>query len=78
MAVNSSATSLQNVLMQLRKCCNHPYLLQAPMDPQGDIIIDERLVEAGGKLQLLDRLLNKLQKGGHKVLIFCQVNLYLQ
>jgi len=28
MAVNSSATSLQNALMQLRKCCNHPYLLQ--------------------------------------------------
>ena len=26
--VNDKATSLQNILMQMRKCCNHPYLFQ--------------------------------------------------
>ena len=26
--VNEKATSLQNVVMQMRKCCNHPYLFQ--------------------------------------------------
>jgi SNF2 family DNA or RNA helicase len=37
--VNGKATSLNNVLMQLRKCCNHPYLLQVrrkQMDGQID------------------------------------------
>jgi SNF2 family DNA or RNA helicase len=26
--VNNAATSMQNVLMQMRKNCNHPYLFQ--------------------------------------------------
>mmetsp|Transcript_38745 Transcript_38745/g.91462 ORF Transcript_38745/g.91462 Transcript_38745/m.91462 type:complete len:830 (+) Transcript_38745:103-2592(+) len=72
-AVNDKASSMQNVLMQMRKCCNHPYLFQAPLDPSGNIIIDERLVQAAGKLQLLDRMLTKLKETGHKVLIFCQM-----
>lgn len=29
-AVNKSSTSLQNILMQMRKNCNHPYLFQVP------------------------------------------------
>mmetsp|Transcript_64260 Transcript_64260/g.151270 ORF Transcript_64260/g.151270 Transcript_64260/m.151270 type:complete len:817 (-) Transcript_64260:169-2619(-) len=65
--------SLENMMMQMRKCCNHPYLFQAPLDPSGNIIIDERLVQAAGKLQLLDRMLTKLKETGHKVLIFCQM-----
>lgn len=71
--VNGKATSLNNVLMQLRKCCNHPYLLQAPMDPMGNIIVDERLASSCGKLKLLDRMLGCLKSGGHRVLIFCQM-----
>src|SRR5690606_3944823 len=27
---------LTNVFMQLRKCCNHPYLLDYPLDESGD------------------------------------------
>jgi SNF2 family DNA or RNA helicase len=48
-------------------------LLQAPHDPSGAIVVDERLPQAAGKLQLLDRMLKVLKDGGHKVLIFCQV-----
>lgn len=25
--------SMQNMVMQLRKCCNHPYLLEYPLSP---------------------------------------------
>ncbi|KAJ1490316.1 SNF2 family N-terminal domain-containing protein, partial [Baffinella frigidus] len=72
-AVNKSSTSLQNILMQMRKNCNHPYLFQAPQDPMGNVVVDERLVKAAGKLQLLDRILKVLRKDNHKVLIFCQM-----
>lgn len=24
---------LQNIMMLLRKCCNHPYLIEYPLDP---------------------------------------------
>lgn len=63
---------LLNILMQLRKCCNHPYLFDGvedrTLDPFGD-----HLVTNCGKLALLDRLLPRLQKDGHRVLIFSQM-----
>ena len=49
-------TALLNIVMQLRKACNHPYLFPNVEDrtlpPLGD-----HLVTAAGKLVLLDRLL---------------------
>ena len=68
-------TRLQNVLMQLRKCCNHPYLFDWPVDEAGNETVDDILVNASGKMQLLDRILNELIKvqGDHKVLIFSQM-----
>ncbi|XP_042457566.1 probable ATP-dependent DNA helicase CHR12 isoform X1 [Zingiber officinale] len=61
--------SLQNLSMQLRKCCNHPYLFV------GDYNMwqKEQIVRASGKFELLDRLLPKLQKSGHRVLLFSQM-----
>lgn len=53
--LKAKGTSLQNQLMQLRKVCNHPYLLEWPMDSNGHEIIDEKLIQSAGKLQLLDR-----------------------
>ncbi|XP_061083992.1 lymphoid-specific helicase isoform X1 [Conger conger] len=65
---------LQNILMLLRKCCNHPYLIEYPLDPATqDFLIDEKLVEASGKFLVLDRMLPELRKRGHKVLIFSQM-----
>ena len=71
--VNKAATSMQNVMMQMRKNCNHPYLFQAPTDALGNIVVDERVVEWCGKLKLLDRALKQLYSAGHKTLIFCQM-----
>lgn len=55
---------LNNVLMQLRKCCNHPYLFEWPVDQSGTEVVDDILIEASGKLQLLDRILVNLKKEG--------------
>ncbi|KAL6343419.1 hypothetical protein AAG906_024784 [Vitis piasezkii] len=67
---SGKSKSLQNLSMQLRKCCNHPYLFV------GDYNIwqkKEEMVRASGKFELLDRLLPKLQKAGHRVLLFSQM-----
>ncbi|XP_040906589.1 lymphoid-specific helicase [Toxotes jaculatrix] len=65
---------LQNILMLLKRCCNHPYLVEYPLDPATqEFKIDEQLVQSSGKFLILDRLLPALKKRGHKVLIFSQM-----
>ncbi|XP_076936317.1 putative ATP-dependent DNA helicase CHR12 isoform X2 [Bidens hawaiensis] len=61
--------SLQNLSMQLRKCCNHPYLFTG----EYNIWRKEEIVRASGKFELLDRLLPKLHRAGHRVLLFSQM-----
>lgn len=68
---NVRKTSLLNTLMQLRKCINHPYLFDG-VEPE-PFKMGEHLVEASGKLQLLDAMLPFLKKRGHRVLIFSQM-----
>ncbi|PPR04302.1 hypothetical protein CVT24_013375 [Panaeolus cyanescens] len=64
---------LQNVVMQLRKICSHPFLFDWPIDPKTrEPILGEDLVNASGKMMVLDRLLRELFKRGHKVLLFSQ------
>eukprot|EP00741_Cyanophora_paradoxa_P019850 tig00000217_g19158.t1 len=66
--------SLQNIIVQLRKICNHPYLVgtkEGPVDDAREYPIDDDLIRSSGKLELLDRVLPKLQRGGHRVLLFC-------
>ena len=59
---------LRNILMLLRKCCNHPYLLEYPLDPATQQFkIDEELVSCSGKMKILDQLLKGLRSRGHKV-----------
>nr|XP_021488001.1 chromodomain-helicase-DNA-binding protein 1-like isoform X2 [Meriones unguiculatus]XP_021488002.1 chromodomain-helicase-DNA-binding protein 1-like isoform X2 [Meriones unguiculatus] len=62
---------LQNILVQLRKCVDHPYLFDG-VEPE-PFEIGEHLIEASGKLHLLDRLLAFLYSGGHRVLLFSQM-----
>jgi SNF2 family DNA or RNA helicase len=116
----SNAPSLMNVMMELRKCCNHPYLVKGAedriladaaakltgkadadkadadkadadkagadnmdadkMDADGEEVqIDyqklfaEQLVKSSGKMVLMEKLLQKLFDGGHKVLVFSQM-----
>ncbi|KAK3554199.1 hypothetical protein QTP70_020085 [Hemibagrus guttatus] len=65
---------LQNILMLLKRCCNHPYLIEYPLVPgTQEFKIDEQLVETSGKFLILDRMLPELKKRGHKVLIFSQM-----
>ncbi|QRV95940.1 lymphoid-specific helicase [Ceratobasidium sp. AG-Ba] len=63
---------LQNVVMQLRKVCSHPYLFDWPADEDNELIVDEGLVKKSGKMLLLERMLDALLARGHKVLIFSQ------
>uniref|UniRef100_A0A8C8XR46 Helicase, lymphoid specific n=1 Tax=Panthera leo TaxID=9689 RepID=A0A8C8XR46_PANLE len=65
---------LQNIMMLLRKCCNHPYLIEYPIDPvTQEFKIDEELVTNSGKFLILDRMLPELKSRGHKVLLFSQM-----
>ncbi|KAK3828451.1 MAG: SNF2 family N-terminal domain-containing protein [Benniella sp.] len=64
---------LMNVVMQLRKVCNHPFLFDWPIDPKTHMpVLSEDLLNASGKMLLLNRLLDALLTRGHKVLIFSQ------
>ena len=63
---------LLNIVMQLRKVCNHPYLFQGA-EPGPPYVEGEHLIENSGKMVLLDRLLPRLEQGGHRCLIFSQM-----
>lgn len=72
-AGKSEKMRLLNILMQLRKDCNHPYLFDGaeagpPYDP--DL---KHLVKACGKMMVLDKLLDKLETQGSRVLVFSQM-----
>lgn len=73
---------LINVVMQLRKVCNHPFLIAGVEDKETSTAKTNeeylnKLIQASGKLVLVDKLLPKLQAGGHKVLIFSQMKMVL-
>ncbi|KAJ8782410.1 hypothetical protein J1605_010118 [Eschrichtius robustus] len=63
---------LLNILMQLRKCCNHPYLFDGA-EPGPPYTTDMHLVTNSGKMVVLDKLLPKLKEQGSRVLIFSQM-----
>jgi SNF2 family DNA or RNA helicase len=54
---NAFGSSLSNKLMQLRKCCLHPYLIDWPSDENQQVLVDEDLISHSGKIQVLDKLL---------------------
>ena len=69
--------SLLNIVMQLKKCCNHPYLLQAAQEEApltaNRMYEGNALIKSCGKLDLLHKMLLKLKETGHRVLIFSQM-----
>uniref|UniRef100_A0A673I756 Chromodomain-helicase-DNA-binding protein 1-like n=1 Tax=Sinocyclocheilus rhinocerous TaxID=307959 RepID=A0A673I756_9TELE len=69
-----SKSGFLNVMMELKKCCNHCYLIKSPEDEfynrQEGL---QHLIRSSGKLILLDKLLVRLKERGHRVLIFSQM-----
>jgi len=63
--------SLMNLMMQLRKICDHPYLFLNSSSYINDI--NDNIFRSSGKFELLDRILPKLFAFKHRVLIFCQM-----
>ncbi|AOA62227.1 Isw1b complex ATPase subunit [Komagataella phaffii CBS 7435] len=68
-----SKTRLLNIVMQLRKCCNHPYLFEGA-EPGPPFTTDEHLVFNAQKMKVLDKLLKRKKEQGSRVLIFSQMS----
>lgn len=68
----SNKTQMLNLLMQLRKTCNHPYLFDG-VEPGPPYVEGFHMVEASGKMVLLHKLLPKLFSQGSRVLLFSQM-----
>uniref|UniRef100_A0A7S0M6D0 Uncharacterized protein n=1 Tax=Cryptomonas curvata TaxID=233186 RepID=A0A7S0M6D0_9CRYP len=63
---------LLNIVMQLRKCSNHPYLFEG-QEPGPPFVEGEHLINNSAKLRVLDRLLDKCKEEGSRVLVFSQM-----
>ncbi|KAK6437139.1 transcriptional regulator [Oleoguttula sp. CCFEE 5521] len=65
---------LSNMLMQLRKLCNHPFVfdeVEKTISPE--TFTNDLIWRSAGKFELLDRVLPKFQATGHRVLMFFQM-----
>ncbi|CAK7211793.1 transcriptional regulator [Sporothrix curviconia] len=70
----TNARGLSNIIMQLRKLCNHPFVfdeIETVMNPQS--ISNDLLWRTAGKFELLERILPKYKATGHRVLMFFQM-----
>ncbi|VDK67509.1 unnamed protein product [Anisakis simplex] len=74
--VKGSINGFVNLIMELKKCCNHASLVRAydyyEDNAQARL---QQLLKSSGKLILLDKLLCRLHETGHRVLIFSQMRL---
>ena len=72
-----SQMSLLNIIMELKKCSNHPYLFpkasfEAPKLMNGSYE-GEALIKSSGKFLLMQKMLVRLKEHDHRVLIFSQM-----
>ncbi|EFX02516.1 chromatin remodeling complex subunit [Grosmannia clavigera kw1407] len=67
-------SSLNNILMQLRKCLCHPFIYNDAIEEKtvDQATMVQNLVEASSKLVLLRIMLPKLKARGRRVLLFSQ------
>ncbi|MGH0182890.1 UNVERIFIED_CONTAM: hypothetical protein FKN15_010821 [Acipenser sinensis] len=70
-----STSGFLNIVMELKKCCNHGYLIkqQEENETQSQSEHLQNLIRSSGKLVLLDKLLTRLRERGNRVLIFSQM-----
>ncbi|KAL1755607.1 SNF2 family N-terminal domain-containing protein [Schizophyllum commune] len=73
-ANGNSNISLLNIVMELKKAANHPFLFDgAELRSDDNEATLKGLVMNSGKMVLLDKLLARLRQDGHRVLIFSQM-----
>uniref|UniRef100_A0A1I8ERU5 DNA helicase n=1 Tax=Wuchereria bancrofti TaxID=6293 RepID=A0A1I8ERU5_WUCBA len=76
--VKGSINGFVNLVMELKKCCNHSSLVRSyDQAEEGADARLQQLLKSSGKLILLDKLLCRLQETGHRVLIFSQMVMML-
>ncbi|KAM4572469.1 chromodomain-helicase-DNA-binding protein 2 isoform 2-T2 [Odontesthes bonariensis] len=69
-----SSSGFLNIVMELKKCCNHSFLIKQPEDVEVEVQEHlQGLVRGSGKLVLMDKLLTRLRERGNRVLIFSQM-----
>ncbi|XP_042328511.1 chromodomain-helicase-DNA-binding protein 2 isoform X5 [Sceloporus undulatus] len=70
-----STSGFLNIVMELKKCCNHCYLIKSPEENERENSQEMllSLIRSSGKLILLDKLLSRLRERGNRVLIFSQM-----
>ncbi|XP_065415308.1 chromodomain-helicase-DNA-binding protein 2 isoform X14 [Chrysemys picta bellii] len=70
-----STSGFLNIVMELKKCCNHCYLIKPPEENERETGMEMlmSLIRSSGKLILLDKLLTRLRERGNRVLIFSQM-----
>ncbi|XP_071670104.1 chromodomain-helicase-DNA-binding protein 2 isoform X2 [Patagioenas fasciata] len=70
-----STSGFLNIVMELKKCCNHCYLIKPPEENERENGLEtlQSLIRSSGKLILLDKLLTRLRDRGNRVLIFSQM-----
>ncbi|XP_070207054.1 chromodomain-helicase-DNA-binding protein 4-like isoform X3 [Littorina saxatilis] len=76
-AKGGNQVSLLNIMMDLKKCCNHPYLFpvaaqEAPRTTNNGFE-GSALIKACGKLELMSKMLRHIYGTEHRVLIFSQM-----
>eukprot|EP00172_Hildenbrandia_rubra_P000629 Plantae.Rhodophyta-Hildenbrandia_rubra.ctg1340.p1 GENE.Plantae.Rhodophyta-Hildenbrandia_rubra.ctg1340~~Plantae.Rhodophyta-Hildenbrandia_rubra.ctg1340.p1 ORF type:complete len:1089 (-),score=231.07 Plantae.Rhodophyta-Hildenbrandia_rubra.ctg1340:3890-6700(-) len=72
---SGSSRMFNNMIMQFKKICNHPYLFYTQEALAN--LPHEFLVRAAGKFEMLSRSLPKLVNTGHRTLIFSQMTMAL-
>ncbi|XP_077514180.1 chromodomain-helicase-DNA-binding protein 1 isoform X3 [Amblyomma americanum] len=70
--LKGSQSGFINIMMELKKCCNHAMLIRPPENPN-NLDALQQIIRGSGKLVLLDKLLCRLRETGHRVLVFSQM-----
>ncbi|KAG7198230.1 hypothetical protein KM043_005637 [Ampulex compressa] len=73
--VKGSTMTFLNIVIELKKCCNHAFLTKPTDGDRRESNEDylQQIIRGSGKLVLLDKLLVRLRETGHRVLIFSQM-----
>ncbi|KAK4367206.1 hypothetical protein RND71_015086 [Anisodus tanguticus] len=68
--------ALRDILLSVRKCCDHPYILDPLLQPFNKGLSPAEILEVGikasGKLQFLDKMLAEMRLRQHRVVVLFQ------